>query len=291
MKNVIIIGGTDGIGRAFAEHLINSQQVLIVGRNEQKGKAFRTKYGANASFIAADVSLLKNVVRLVEQIRAKFERIDAIIHTADILTTKRTETAEGLEMSIAINYFSRVLFNYLMLNEAPGFRPEKIIHIAAAGFPPGNKFLEKFPPSPADSAFRSHGYGQMANDFYGLYMRDVFEQMGTQINILNPGMVDTNIRRKGQFPKIFRLLEPLMNLLLSPIIKTPEEYIQIPLAILNDESLAARQSVLINAKGKAIRGNKVLNNPEVQRYVYERTIQTLEELTGMKLANDKLLVN
>lgn len=283
MKNIIIIGGTDGIGQALAEQLVDTHHVLIVGRNQQKGKAFVTEHGKNAHFIAADISLLARLPELVDQFKTKFKQVDYVVHCADVLTTKRSDTSEGLEVSIAVNYYSRVLINHLLINAESAYHPEKIIHIAAAGFPPGKKFAKNFPPAKTTSAFRAHGYGQMANDFYGLYIRDAFQQLGTQINILNPGMVDTDIRRKGHFPLFFRLLGPLMEFVLSPVMKSPEEYARIPLSILNDESPVARQNVLINPKGKGIKGNRVLNDPDVQRYVYDNTMKTLTELTGMHM--------
>lgn len=278
-KKIIIIGGTDGIGREIAEQLVATNQVLIVGRSAEKGQSFVDSNGASASFIATDVSLLSNVVALASQIKQQFRQVDFIVHTADILRIKRTSTAEGLETSIAINYYSRVLLNHLLLEQ---FQPERIVHVAAAGYPGGKDFVEKFPIADSANSFTGHGYGQIANDIYGLSMHQPLQERGTKINILNPGMVDTDIRRNGQFPKVFRLLEPVLGLLLKPFTTTPAQYARVPLTIIRGENEAANQQVLINSKGKAVSGSKTVNDPSVQQYAHEQTWQTIENTVGIK---------
>lgn len=278
-KNILIVGGTDGIGRAMAEHLVATNRVLIVGRSSKKGQLFVDTYGEAASFIASDVSLLSNVTTLANQIMQQYQRLDIIVHTADVLQVKRTSTTEGLETSIAINYYSRVLLNQLLLEQ---FQPERIIHIAAAGYPGGKDFIKKFPIADRASSFTGHGYGQIANDIYGLSVHESLQKRGTKINILNPGMVDTDIRRNGQFPKIFRLLEPVLGLLLKPFTTTPAQYAQIPLTIVRGENEDADRQVLIDAKGRAIRGSKTVNDPAVQQYAHEQTWQAIEERVNVK---------
>ena len=141
-KTFLIIGGTDGIGRALANTLATQHNVWIVGRNQTKGQTFIDEFGTNAHFIQSDISLMKNVVKVSQQIKQSANELDFIIHTADILRTTRTNTTEGLETAIAINFYSRVLLNELLLQD---FQPERIIHIAAAGFPMNGNFDKKFP--------------------------------------------------------------------------------------------------------------------------------------------------
>jgi len=61
-----------------------------------------------------------------------------------LLRMKRLETTEGLEVSLATTYYGRFLLNHLLLNEVPVYQPARIIHITAAGFPPGKNFRPNF---------------------------------------------------------------------------------------------------------------------------------------------------
>jgi len=277
-KTIVIVGGTDGIGRAIANALVKENTVLIIGRSEQKGESFKEEHGENARFLICDLSLLNNIPGLVTKIKSQFDTVDFIVHTADNLRTKRLDTSEGLEISIAINYYSRVLFNQLMVGEESGFRPERIIHIAFAGFPVPKNFIKNFPLPDNASSFKGHGLGQVSNDFYGLFMKPKLKELGIKINILNPGPVDTNIRRNGELPALLKMLSPIIGFLLTGKIRTPEEYSAFPLEILNNENADANHFTLIDSNGKGITGKAKVNVVDTQQELYEHTKKLIEEI-------------
>ena len=276
-KNVIIVGGTDGIGRTLAKVLVKDNRVLIIGRSEQKGQSFVRQHGENARFQSTDLSLLNNIPPLVSAVKSIFDQVDYIVHTADILRAKRINTAEGLEKCIATNYYSRVLFNQLILGETPAFHPERIIHIAAAGFPASKTFLKNF-PLPADAtSFKGHGIGQVSNDFYALGMRPKLAALGVKLTVLNPGMVDTDIRRNGQYPAFMKLLVPIIGRLFMGKTRSPEEYARIPLGILNNENPDADDFTLINSKARGISGNTHVTNSTTQQALYNLTKEEIDK--------------
>lgn len=94
-KIVLITGAGSGIGAAaaiaFAEQ---GAQVIVSDRNEAGGGATVAKIvnaNGKAEFIACDVSNYEAVVGLVEQIKAKYNRLDIAINNAGIPgTTART---------------------------------------------------------------------------------------------------------------------------------------------------------------------------------------------------------
>lgn len=94
-KIVLITGAGSGIGAAaaiaFAEQ---GAQVIVSDRNEAGGGATVAKIAnanGKAEFIACDVSNYEAVVGLVEQIKAKYNRLDIAINNAGIPgTTART---------------------------------------------------------------------------------------------------------------------------------------------------------------------------------------------------------
>jgi NAD(P)-dependent dehydrogenase (short-subunit alcohol dehydrogenase family) len=127
--NVVITGGTDGIGKAAAVQLAKlGACLLLISRNPHKGAAAvaeikRVSGNDAVTYLQADLSLMKNLQRAAEQIRETFDRLDVLVHCAgNLFSRQRTLTDDGLELSFAIQYMARfVLTNELLdvLRAAP----------------------------------------------------------------------------------------------------------------------------------------------------------------------------
>ena len=105
---------------------------------------------------------------------------------------------------------------------------------------------------------------------------------GITINVLNPGIVDTGIRRNGQFPKFIKFISPLIRLLIKSKLKSPEEYAKIPVSILIGNNQEADNFTLINKKGKGIKGSFSVNNKRTQQELYNFTIQEINSILKVK---------
>jgi NAD(P)-dependent dehydrogenase (short-subunit alcohol dehydrogenase family) len=259
MKNALIIGGTKGIGLEIAKGLIREKyQVTIVGRDAGVGES--QARNISATFMRGDVSSMNDVRRIASEFKAQHSSLDALVHSADVLGFKRMENAEGMELSFAINYLSRVLLNHLLLDLLKNSPAGRIIHIAAAGMP-FTLNLEHVPPPATANSMSGHNVGQSANDLYGLEMAERLSGSNVRIHILHPGMVDTDIRRNGAGMK---WIATIMEFLMRPALVTPAEYAKIPLGLLT--SSTPFQAVLVGNKGNALPSNHA-------RYGRERRVE------------------
>ena len=122
-RNILITGGTDGMGKATAHQLAKlGARLLLVGRNRDKGEAavseiIRTSGSQTVFFLQADLSLVREMRRAAEHIRATFDRLDVLVHSAGaVFPQKRTETDEGLEISFAVGYLARFALTHELLD-------------------------------------------------------------------------------------------------------------------------------------------------------------------------------
>lgn len=100
-KNVLITGGTSGIGEAtailFAHEGANT---IIVGRSKEKGEAVVNKIlkdGGNAQYIYCDVTSEESVCNLKRQFENKYDHLDVLMNNVGVLMTSPLETIDERE--------------------------------------------------------------------------------------------------------------------------------------------------------------------------------------------------
>ncbi|KAB2347415.1 SDR family NAD(P)-dependent oxidoreductase [Actinomadura rudentiformis] len=127
MKTIVITGGTDGIGRGLARtYLDRGDTVVIVGRNAAKADE-------RAVFIRADLSLVGETRKAVEELQARFPVIDALILCARHFRSRRYETAEGIEENFALFYLSRYLLSHSLAAQLEASERPVIMNVAGPG--------------------------------------------------------------------------------------------------------------------------------------------------------------
>ncbi|MET8426878.1 TIGR03618 family F420-dependent PPOX class oxidoreductase [Nocardia sp. NPDC004860] len=139
MRNLVVAGGTDGIGRAVAlARVAAGDAVLVIGRDVVEGKGFLEEAAAlgaaeRAHFVAADLSSVAATREAMDAVRARFSTLDALVLTARHHRQDRLVTAEGFEYTFALSYLSRFLLSYELTDLLDGAERPLIVNVAAAG--------------------------------------------------------------------------------------------------------------------------------------------------------------
>lgn len=132
-KIALVTGGTDGIGKALVIKLVaEGYKVVFVGKSAEKAdillRELREKFPAQElpKFIQADLSLMKEVERVSNQITDSFPNLEIWISSAGAVFDKPEHTLEGIEKTFALNCLGR----YHMMNKLSVVAPQTIIFIA-----------------------------------------------------------------------------------------------------------------------------------------------------------------
>jgi short-subunit dehydrogenase len=116
--NVLVTGGTSGIGKAIVELLsLSNHNVVFSGRDQQRGADVEQMSGA--SFVRADLSLVSDCERLVEEYFAMYDTCDVLINNAGLWSEgKLVDTSiDEIEKVFAINAVAPIVLTKLVVEK------------------------------------------------------------------------------------------------------------------------------------------------------------------------------
>ena len=199
-KEVVITGATRGIGYFTAQHLVaRGYSVSLVARDPVRLKQAQNHLKALADgatsvrTFQADLSSIAETKGLAATLRDELPTIDILLNNAGALFTKRYETPEGHEKTLALNhyaYFTSPSSSY------PSFERVKrrIISVASDAHVRGRMHWEDL------NLQKSYGFGgrsaycqsKLANV---LFVRELSRRLGTERIArasLHPGFVSSH---------------------------------------------------------------------------------------------------
>ncbi|MCK9903210.1 oxidoreductase [Parafrankia colletiae] len=191
MATAVITGGTDGIGRGLAEvYLRRGFEVLVVGRDRQKGRAFEAA-GERARFVSADLSRVAENRRLADQISEQYPVLDVLVLGARFHRQTRALTADGFESNFALFYLSRFLLSHGLVGPLSRAESPVVLNFGGAG--------QTGPVRWDDLQLERgyHGVGAMGhagrlNDLLGVDVVDTHADTGIRYVLNHPGVVATS---------------------------------------------------------------------------------------------------
>jgi NAD(P)-dependent dehydrogenase (short-subunit alcohol dehydrogenase family) len=127
-QTVLVTGSSDGHGKRVAQELAGrGATVLVHGRNREKTEASATEIGTDQVRIA-DLGSLDDVRRLAEEV----DEVDTLVNNAGIISLDRRESADGYELTFAVNHLSHFLLTQLLL-QSKLREPARIVNVSSLG--------------------------------------------------------------------------------------------------------------------------------------------------------------
>jgi retinol dehydrogenase 14 len=222
-KVVLITGGTSGIGRAAATALAAmGAEVAVTGRSRQRGEAAveeirDTSGNERVSLMLADLAVQTEVRGLAEEFRERYDRLDVLVNNAGIIQSKRTETPDGLELTLAVNHLAPFLLTNLLLDLLKESAPSRIITVSSEARRGAQIDFEDLQSERRYRAFKVYGMTKLANILFTYELAERLEGTGVVANCLHPGGVNTNFgaNNRSVGTLLFRAFKPFM--------RTPEQ--------------------------------------------------------------------
>jgi len=220
-KVCLLTGATTGIGRAAAEGLARSGLTLVLaGRDAARTEAAvegvrRASGNDRVEGLVADLSLGSEVRRLAAEFRARHRRLDVLVNNAGAIFTRREETAEGREKTLALNHLAYFLLTRELLDLLLASAPARVVNVASEAHRGTRLDFDDLDSRRRYSGLGVYGRSKLMNLLFTAELARRLEGKAVTANALHPGVVATGFggNTPGLFRTLVRIAQPFM---LSP---------------------------------------------------------------------------
>ena len=276
-KVVLITGGTSGIGKAGATALASvGADVVVVGRNPERGEEaveeIRASSGGRVDLALYDLGVQSQVRALAEEFRGRYDRLDVLVNNAGLVQSRRTETADGLETTFAINHLAPFLLTNLLLDVLKDSAPSRVLTVSSEAERWGNIDFDDLQSRRKYRGFPVYGMTKLANIMFTYELAGRLQGTGVTATCMHPGGVATRFGRNngGPLALFFRAAKPFM--------RTPEQGADTLVWLASSPDVEGVTGRYFSDR-KPIEPKKIANDPEVRRRLWEES----ERLTGLKV--------
>jgi NAD(P)-dependent dehydrogenase (short-subunit alcohol dehydrogenase family) len=189
-KNIVIIGGTTGLGFSAAKAFLNNNaRVVVVGRNKESVVDAKKNLGPDAEVIEGDATNQNTAIHAIESCITKFGGFDGLYHVAGGSGRKMGDgplhelSLEGWNKTLELNLTSLMLSDQAAINQ--------FIKQRSAGTILNMGSVLGFSPSPEH--FSTHAYAAAKSAIIG-FSKSVaayYAKNNIRINVIAPGLVET----------------------------------------------------------------------------------------------------
>ena len=195
MNTVLVTGATDGIGRETARQLLaRGLRVLVHGRSQAKAtRQAEALSSARTVPVWGDLSDMRQVVALARQIIEQAAALDTVIHNAGVYEKRRRLTADGFEMTMAVNHFAPFLLTHHLLPALRAARAGRVVTVSSMAHQNGSIDVDDLAFATGYDAFQAYANSKLANI---LFTRALAKRLaGTTVtaNALHPGVIGTKL--------------------------------------------------------------------------------------------------
>lgn len=221
-KQVVLTGGTTGIGRATVEALAaRGARVLFTARDAAQGDRIVEEVAAatgndGITHRRVDLDDLTSIREFAARLRSELDRLEVLINNAGVVLTERRTTVDGHEFTFGVNHLGHfVLVNELLpLLEASA--PARIVIVAsdAHKFTKGVDFDDLQAASGRFGVVKGmsvYARSKLANMLHTRELARRLDPTKVTANCVHPGAVRTRLGRDGEGSRLSELVWPLVG--------------------------------------------------------------------------------
>jgi NAD(P)-dependent dehydrogenase (short-subunit alcohol dehydrogenase family) len=189
-QTILVTGSTDGLGKAVATELAHrGASVLVHGRDPDKVARVTKEVGAERG-VVADLARLDDVRGLADDVG----QLDTLVNNAGVALVERAESADGHELTLAVNHLSHFLLTALLL---PKLRePARIVNVSSIG--QQELDFDDLMFERGWQGYPAYAKSKLAQVLFTVELADRLADRDVTVNALHPAtLMDTNMVRSS----------------------------------------------------------------------------------------------
>jgi NAD(P)-dependent dehydrogenase (short-subunit alcohol dehydrogenase family) len=195
-KNIVIIGGTTGLGLSAAKAFIaNGAGAVVVGRKAESVAEAQNILGANAAALVGDAANPGTAIHAIDSCIEKFGSFDGLYHVAGGSGRKMGDgplhelTLDGWNKTMELNLTSLMLSNQAAV--------KKLLALKTAGTILNMGSVLGYSPSP--QFFSTHAYAAAKSAIIGFTksIAAYYAKDNIRANVIAPALVETPMAQRA----------------------------------------------------------------------------------------------
>ena len=194
-RTCLITGATDGIGKETAIGMAkNGYNLILIGRNEEKGKKVcdeirKIANSIDIDFFKADLILMKEVSRVADEVCQKYNQIDVLINNVGAYFAFRDVTEEGFERTFALNHLGYFLMTKKLLPLVEKSDYKRIVNVSSSAHYGVSFEFDNLNGEKKYRGFKAYQKSKLANVMFTYELAKKVKDRGITANCLHPGFV------------------------------------------------------------------------------------------------------
>ncbi len=203
-KNILITGGTSGIGFNAAKTLVKNPEnnLILIGKNINKGELALRKLkeisnNKNISFLKCDLSSLGEINNFFQV--NKFSKLDILVNNAGAVFFNKSLSKEKIEKTFALNHLGYFLFTHCVIKKNLIKKNSKIINVASGAHWGVDLDFNDLQMKKNYNGWIAYKKSKLCNILFTKKLSQILKKDDISVNCLHPGFVQTNFGGNNNF--------------------------------------------------------------------------------------------
>jgi protochlorophyllide reductase len=171
---------------------------LLKGEKAKK-ELLMFNFTGKIELVELDLSDLKNVEKIAEFIKKKFNHLDVLINNAGIMAPPKTFSKQGFEIQFAVNHLAHMFLTLKLLPMLEEKNNSRVVTVTSGVQYFGKIQWDDLQGNLKYDRWASYSQSKLANVMFGLELNSKLKERNSKLSSLlaHPGFARTNLQPKS----------------------------------------------------------------------------------------------